>query len=84
MLRYRIVKLIHDSGSSDRRIEWVIQSKSFWGWKEIMNNQGPKVERVSHDSYKKAELYLFENYTGHGICQRYGSEYTFEYYTYGF
>ena len=84
MAKYRIVKLTHNSGSSDRAIEWVIDRKSFWGWKEIMNIQGPKVDRVSHMSYENAELYLFNTYTGHGICKLHGGIYTYTEYSYGY
>lgn len=83
MEKYRIVQLIHDAGSSDRRIEWVIEQKKFWGWREIFHVEGPRQVLVTHSSYDKAEQYLFKRYTGHGICKRYGSFYTYEKYNYG-
>ena len=82
MKKYRIVQVTHDAGSSDRVIEWIIEQKNFWGWGEIFHIEGPSCKRISHKSYKKAEQHLFENYTGHGICKRYGSLYTFQSYSY--
>ena len=82
MKKFRIVQLCHDSYSPDRKIEWVIEQKKFWGWKEVFHIEGPTHKRIRHKSYKEAEKYLFENYTGHGICKRYGSFYTYEKYNY--
>jgi len=84
MKKYRIVQITHDAGSSDRVIEWIIEQKNFWGWREIFHIEGPSCERISHKSYNKAEQYLFKNYTGHGICKRYGSLYTFQSYSYSY
>ena len=83
MKKYRIVQLTHDAGSPDRKTEWVIEQKKFWGWREIFHVEGPSWRRISHKSYNKAEQYLFDNYMGHGICTRYGSFYTYEKYNYG-
>lgn len=84
MTKFRIVQLCHNSYSSDRKIEWVIEQKKFWGWKEIFHIEGPKKIRITHSSYDEAEQYLFNKYTGHGICKRYGSFYTYEDYKYNY
>jgi len=82
MKKFRIVGVIEDSGSDDRRKHWVIEEKRWFRWSEISNNEGPKFRSVQHNSYKEAELYLYKHYTGHGVCKKYGNVYTFEYYTY--
>lgn len=82
MIKFRIVQLFHDSYSDKREIEWVIEQKKFWGWRQIYRNEGPKQVEVTHSSYDEAEQYLLKNYTGHGLCKRYGSLYTFEQYHY--
>lgn len=84
MKKYRIVQLCHNSYSDDREIEWVIEKKKFWGWREVFHIEGHIKKRIGHKSYKKAEQYLFKNYTGHGICQRYGSFYTYTPYSYSY
>ena len=84
MKKYRIVQLFHNANSPDRNIEWVIERKKFWGWREIFHVEGPTRKRISHESYDKAEQYLLKKYTGHGICKRYGNFYTYEHYSYGY
>ena len=84
MLKFRIVQLFHDAYSPERNVEWVIEQKKFWGWRQIYSNEGPKQVKVTHSGYDEAEQYLLKNYTGHGICKRYGSLYTFEKYRYGY
>ena len=84
MLKFRIVHLFHDSYSDKREIEWVIEQKKFWGWREIYRNEGPRQVQVTHSSYDEAEQYLLSKYTGHGICKRYGNLYTYEDYSYSY
>jgi hypothetical protein len=84
MEKFRIVQLVHDSGTSGRKIEWVIEQKNFWGWRQIYRNEGPRKIEVTHSSYDEAEQYLLKNYTGHGICKRYGNLYTYEHYSYNY
>ena len=84
MKKFRIVQLFHDSYSDKRVIEWVIEQKKFWGWRQIYRNEGPKRVQVTHNSYDEAERHLLKNYTGHGICKRYGSLYTYEHYRYNY
>ena len=81
MRKYRIVQLFHDSESTGRKIEWVIEQKKLWGWREIFHVEGHISKRISHQSYDDAEQYLFDNYTKNGICKRHGSTYTFDKYT---
>ena len=82
MRKFRIVQIISNSGSDDRKSHWVIQTKKFWGWKEIQKNEGPRTNSVFHFTYEEAEKYLLENYTGHGECVRSGNEYRYTPYTY--
>ena len=84
MTKYRIVQLFHSADSPNRNIEWVIERKKFWGWREIFHVEGPTRRRISHSSYDEAEKHLLENYTRHGICKRYGSFYTYEDYKYNY
>lgn len=82
MTKFRIVEVIENSGSADRKGHWIIEQKKLFGWKEIGQNEGPKYESIIHTSYEEAELYLLNNYTGHGVCRKYGSVYTYNPYTY--
>lgn len=84
MEKYRIVQLFHSANSPERDVEWVIEQKKFWGWREIFHVEGPTRKRISHSSYDKAEQYLLKKYTGHGICKRYGNFYTYEHYRYNY
>ena len=84
MTKFRIVQLFHNANSSVRNIEWVIEQKKFWGWRDIYRNEGPKRVQVTHISYDEAERHLLKNYTGHGICKRHGSLYTYEHYRYNY
>ena len=81
MEKYRIVELIHNSGSEDRKGEFVIERKHLFGWREVYKVEVIS-ERISFEKYEDAELYLLKKYTGHGLCRRVGSEYTYESYTY--
>lgn len=86
MSRYRIVELIHNVGALGQKngrytIEWVIETKGFWGWKEVMRSEvDPK--RISHKTYADAEAYMVANYMGHGICKRINNEYIYTPYSY--
>ena len=85
-MKFRIVELIHrvnELGITNgrARIEYVIERKTFFGWKEIFNTE-LKPKRISHETYQDAEAYLYSNYMGHGICSKIGVEYTYEPYTY--
>ena len=82
MTKFRIVEVIENSGSADRKGHWIIEQKKLFGWKEIGQNEGPKYESIIHKSYEEAELYLLNNYTGHGVCRKYGNVYTYNSYTY--
>ena len=84
MKKFRIVQLFHNANSSVRNIEWVIEQKKFLGWRQIYRNEGPKRVQVTHNSYDEAERHLLKNYTGHGICKRHGSLYTYEHYRYNY
>ena len=82
MEKFRIVEVISNSGHTGRKGHWIIEEKKFFGWKEITQKEGPKNKLVEHESYEDAELYLLNNYTGHGECKVYGNVYTFRHYTY--
>ena len=84
MRKFRIVQLFHKTNSPERNVEWVIEQKKFWVWREIYRNEGPRQVLVRHSSYDDAEQYLLKNYAGHGICKRYGSFYTYEDYKYNY
>lgn len=87
-MKFRIVELIHcvnELGTTNGRasIEYVVERKTFFGWKEIFNTElEPK--RISHKTYQDAEAYLYSKYMGHGICTKIGVEYKYEPYTYNF
>jgi hypothetical protein len=40
-------------------------------------------KRISHKTYNEAEMYIFTNYMGHGMCEKVGNEYEYTQYTYG-
>lgn len=82
MSKFRIVQIISNSGSDDRKFHWIIQIKKFWGWEEVQKIEGPKTNSVFHFNYEDAEKHLLENYTGHGECIRSGNEYRYTPYTY--
>jgi hypothetical protein len=82
MTKFRIVEVIENSGSADRKGYWIIEQNKFFGWKEIGHDEGPKYKSIIHKSYEEAELYLLNNYTGHGVCRKYGNVYTYNPYTY--
>lgn len=82
MSKFRIVELIHGCRDSDRRREFVIEKKYFFGgWKEVMKKE-VKSERIPFKTAVDAEKYLFKNYTGHGMCTRYGNVYEYKEYQY--
>ena len=58
--------------------------KRFWGWSEIENTEGTRTTLIHHESYGAAEMYLFENYTGHGECVKDGNIYKYSPYSYNF
>jgi len=82
MGKYRIVEVIKNSGHADRKGYWIVEQKKWFGWVEIYHNEGPRSKIVQHESYKDAELYLLEKYTGHGECKVYGNVYVYKPYTY--
>jgi hypothetical protein len=82
MTKFRIVEVISNSGHADRKGYWIVEQKKWFGWTEIYHNEGPNSKSVVHESYKDAELYLLEKYTGHGECRVYGNVYTYQPYTY--
>lgn len=82
MRKFRIVEVIENSGSDDRKGYWIVEQKKLFGWSEISSNEGPRYRCINHTSYEQAELYLLNNYTGHGVCRRYGNVYTYNPYTY--
>lgn len=84
MNKFRIVQIISDSGSDNRKFHWVIQTKGFWGWREVKNVEGPKTNSVFHFTYEDAEKHLLEKYTGHGECIRSGNIYSYSPYNYHF
>ena len=82
MTKFRIVEVISNSGHSDRKGYWIVEQKKWFGWREIGCIEGPKYRCITHNSYKDAELYLLEKYTGHGECRVYGNVYVYKPYTY--
>ena len=87
-MKFRIIEYTHcvnELGQEKGRgsIEYVIERKTFFGWKEVFNTEiTPK--RISHKTYQDAEAYLYSNYMGHGMCTKIGVEYKYEPYSYGF
>ena len=79
----RIVELIHDAGSDRRQREYVIEARTFFGsWKELFLSNGFDLKRNSFMTYQEAEMYLLENYCGHGVVNRNGNVYGYKPYTY--
>lgn len=85
-MKFRIVEYIHCLNELEQEkgrasIEYVIEKKTFFGWKEVFNTElTPK--RISHKTYQDAESYLYSNYMGHGMCTKIGVEYQYLPYTY--
>jgi hypothetical protein len=79
MRRFRIIKLMHDSGSKGE--EFVIERKKMFGWSEIMRVE-LKHKRLSFETYEEAEKYLKDNYCGHGLLTQSANVYYFEPYSY--
>ena len=82
MTKFRIVEVISNSGHADRKGYWIVEQKKWFGWTEIYHNEGPNSKSVVHESYKDAELYLLEKYTGHGECRVFGNVYVYKPYNY--
>lgn len=85
-MKFRILQLVHNVAAlsnEDGRysIEYIIQKKTFWGWKEIFSHE-IKSHRISHKTFEDAESYMMANYMGHGMCTINGNVYTYEPYTY--
>lgn len=86
-MKYRIVEYTHcvneiNTENGRSRIEYVIERKTWLGgWKEITKKELNDT-RISHKTYKDAEVYLMTNYMGHGECTKIGIEYKYEPYTY--
>jgi hypothetical protein len=87
-MKFRIVEYTHcvddlksDIQNSRCRIEYVIEKKTFFGWKEIINKE-LRSKRISHKTYEDAEAYMMKNYMGHGVCRKIGVEYEYTEYTY--
>ena len=82
MTKLRILKLIHNVGNSTNgTTEFIIERKTFWGWKEVMRTELGST-RISFKTYEEAEKYMFEKYTGHGRMTISGNVYYYEPYTY--
>jgi hypothetical protein len=65
---YRIIALMHRSG--DHYTEYVIECRTgflFKRWKEVKHIEDGWLNRISHKTYEKAERYLLDEYTKHGI-----------------
>ena len=65
---YRIIELMHRSG--DHYIEYVIERRKgflFKRWKEVYHFEDGRSMCISHKTYEKAEQYLLDEYTKHGI-----------------
>jgi len=83
-MKFRIVEYTHKVDSlkfGKAQIEYVIEKKNIFGWKEIFNKE-LKSKRISHKTYQDAEAYMMGNYMGHGICRKVGVEYEYTPYTY--
>jgi len=81
MRKFRIVQVIDNASSSDRKSNWIIEEKKWWGWSEVEIVEGPKTVSVEFKSYEDAEKHLLDNYTGWGVCRRYGNVYEYKSYT---
>lgn len=81
MKKFRIVELIHQSGASNQKREFVIEKKGIFGWREVFKVE-VLTERISFKAYDYAEAYLLKNYASHGMCTRIGCTYIYENYVY--
>ena len=85
-MKFRIVQIIHNVDGlketpARATIEYVVQKKNMFGWKEIMSTE-LEAKRISHKTYEDAEAYMLCYYMGHGICTRINNEYIYEAYSY--
>ena len=85
-MKFRIAQIIHNVGElskehSRSKIEYVIERKKLFGWREVFNKEVYSV-RISHKTYEDAESYMIARYMGHGLCEKRGNVYTYIRYTY--
>jgi hypothetical protein len=88
-MKFRIVEYIHcvnelknENGRS--KIEYVIERKTLFGWKEIFNKELDS-KRISHKTYEDAETYMVLNYMKeHGYCKRSNGRAVYEYVKYSY
>lgn len=85
-MKFRIVEHVYGTSclkQEDKQadIEWIIEKKTFWGWREIMHKELVS-ERVPHKTYADAEAYMITNYMlGDGWFRRDANVYTYTRYT---
>lgn len=80
-MKFRIVEIISDSGSKDRKRNFVIERRGWLRWKQVCQTEVFSKE-IKFATYDETEEYLLRNYTGHGECTRIGCVYRYQPYSY--
>jgi hypothetical protein len=83
-MKLRIIEEIQNvNDGKERKIHFIVEQKTFWGWKEVLVTHSTlRTKRLSHSTYQEAEEYIYQNYMGHGECRKNGNQYTYSSYTY--
>lgn len=82
MARYRIVAVYENAkpflfGNADKHTRYVIETKNFFGWKEIMRKE-VQSKKIYHNTYTDAEFHMIINYMLFGKIKRIGNEYIYK------
>lgn len=83
-MKLRIIEEIQNVNDCYKQSrKFIIEQKTFWGWKEVLSKQGSLTSnRLTYSDYNEAEKYMYENYMGHGQCIRNGNIYVYTHYSY--
>ena len=87
-MKFRIVEYIHhvhelEFNPSKAKIEYVIERKGWFGWKEISQKE-IKDKKLSYKTYQEAEAYMFSKYMEYGWCKKTNNIYEYQAYFYYF
>lgn len=84
-MKFRIVEYTHHVhelklNPSKAEIEYVIERKGRFRWKEISQKE-IKDKKLSYKTYQEAEAYMFSEYMGCGWCKKTNNIYEYQAYT---
>lgn len=80
-MKLRIIEVITDSGSKERKHKFKIQRKTFLGWKTLKNSDGIKETDIEFEKYKDSEEYMYVNFFKFGETIKNGNLYKYSQYT---